>query len=420
MNLSLKLLGTKSMMHATCSWQLHDSKLASEVAGRSSQMASAAGTGGLQGLRMSELMKAAAAAGVSADEIADAQDEARPKDVLIGLIMKCPDPREELGALKNSALMKRALAAGVSQDAVAEAQDADSPRDVLIDIVVVAEGTGGDGGAAPPSGGGAQQGPTLRLSPTARLPATKAAWDEQQGAGSSAMARSMSTPLSGMGSPAVSAFGSASFSGASPGGSSGPAVDSLAAMSELSGTTVDELLGFDEARSDSLEHLLHAFPKTCRDAAFGADANSVTVCGQEELVELAKEHNIGVVSRRRVLSEARGLRESMDLEEVVAGIVVGVGEGDQLQLLPAMRARDSAEYTAAKQARAAVEQTRAAAEEEARAAEEDARTLRRAASKAESAASRAESTRLAQEAELAVGETVILLTSPPHAYWNTY
>ena len=126
----------------------------------------------------------------------------------------------------------------------------------------------------------------------------------------------------------------------------------------------------------------------------------VTVCAQEELVELAKEHNIGVVSRKRVLSEARGLRESMDLEEVVAGIVVGVGEGEQLQLLPAMRARDSAEYTAAKhEARAAVEQTRAAAEEEARAAEEDARTLRRTASKAESAASRAESTRLAQEAE---------------------
>lgn len=222
-------------------------------------MASAAGTGGLQGLRMSELMKAAAAAGVSADEIADAQDEARPKDVLIGLIMKFPDPREELDALKNSALMKRALAAGVSQDAVAEAQDADSPRDVLIDLVVVAEGTGGDGGAVPPSGGGAQQGPTLRLSPTARLPATKAAWDEQQGAGSSAMARSMPTPVSGMGSPAVSAGG----------GSSGPAaVDSLAAMSELSGTTVDELLGFDEARSDFLCHLLHAFPKTCRDAAF--------------------------------------------------------------------------------------------------------------------------------------------------------
>ena len=70
----------------------------------------------LRGLKMSELMKRAALAGVSPDEIADAQDEESPKERLAALIEQ-RDPRVELGALKMSALMKRAHAAGVTPDA---------------------------------------------------------------------------------------------------------------------------------------------------------------------------------------------------------------------------------------------------------------------------------------------------------------
>ena len=93
---------------------------------------------------MPELMKKAALAGVTPDEIADAQDEESPKERLAALIEQ-RDPRVELAALKMSALMKRAHAAGVSQDDVADAQDAGSPRDVLIDLVVEAERVGGGG-----------------------------------------------------------------------------------------------------------------------------------------------------------------------------------------------------------------------------------------------------------------------------------
>ena len=98
----------------------------------------------LHGLKMSELMKQAAAAGVLPDEIADAQDEDNPKEVLVRLIEQ-RDPRAELAAQKISTLMKRALAAGVSQDEVADAQDTAGPRDALIDLVVGAERRGGSG-----------------------------------------------------------------------------------------------------------------------------------------------------------------------------------------------------------------------------------------------------------------------------------
>ena len=98
----------------------------------------------LQQLKLPELRKRAAAAGVSHDAIEEARDSDEPKPAIIVLIKataarnaaKQRAQAAELQQLKLPELRKRAAAAGVDPDALEEARDSDEPKQAIIGLIL--------------------------------------------------------------------------------------------------------------------------------------------------------------------------------------------------------------------------------------------------------------------------------------------
>lgn len=98
----------------------------------------------LQQLKLPELRKRAAAAGVSQDAIEEARDNDEPKLAIIALIKATVARNEakqraqaaELQQLKLPELRKRAVAAGVDLDALEEARDSDEPKQAIIGLIL--------------------------------------------------------------------------------------------------------------------------------------------------------------------------------------------------------------------------------------------------------------------------------------------
>lgn len=98
----------------------------------------------LQQLKLPELRKRAAAAGVSQDAIEEARDNDEPKLAIIALIKATVARNEakqraqaaELQQLKLPELRKRAVAAGVDPDALEEARDSDEPKPAIIGLIL--------------------------------------------------------------------------------------------------------------------------------------------------------------------------------------------------------------------------------------------------------------------------------------------
>ena len=98
----------------------------------------------LQQLKLPELRKRAAAAGVSHDAIEEARDSDEPKPAIIALI-KAAAARNaakqraqvaEMQQLTLPELRKRAAAAGVDPDALEEARDSDEPKQAIIGLIL--------------------------------------------------------------------------------------------------------------------------------------------------------------------------------------------------------------------------------------------------------------------------------------------
>ena len=98
----------------------------------------------LQQLKLPELRKRAAAAGVSQDAIEEARDDDELKLAIIALIKATVARNEakqraqaaELQQLKLPELRKRAVAAGVDPDALEEARDSDEPKPAIIGLIL--------------------------------------------------------------------------------------------------------------------------------------------------------------------------------------------------------------------------------------------------------------------------------------------
>ena len=107
-------------------------------------------------LRLSALRKRAADAGVSEEQLDEADDDDNPKQVIISILLETESTgtaeveesvaaaevlRAELTPLKLSALRKRAAAAGVSEAQLDEADDSDNVKAAVVELVVVHETT---------------------------------------------------------------------------------------------------------------------------------------------------------------------------------------------------------------------------------------------------------------------------------------
>ena len=94
----------------------------------------------LRGMKLGALSKRARQAGVTAEQLEDAQDEDEPKTAVINLILAKEDPtiaiRTELRKLKLGALSRRAREAGVGPDDIEDAQDADVPKEAVIELII--------------------------------------------------------------------------------------------------------------------------------------------------------------------------------------------------------------------------------------------------------------------------------------------
>ena len=90
-------------------------------------------------MKMGQLMKKAAAAGVATADITAAGDAEHPNEVLTSLIAGVERTKleDDLTRLPTSALMNRALAAGAPQDAVFDTRDDDKhSRAALVELVL--------------------------------------------------------------------------------------------------------------------------------------------------------------------------------------------------------------------------------------------------------------------------------------------
>ena len=108
-----------------------------------------------QGMKVRALKERAAAAGVGAEAIADADDADDVKQEVIKLIMaaeaakaKAPPSaeevrRKELSAMKLSALKSAAASAGVDPEALADADDTTDVKRTVIHLILRAERDGG-------------------------------------------------------------------------------------------------------------------------------------------------------------------------------------------------------------------------------------------------------------------------------------
>ena len=107
-------------------------------------------------LRISELRKRAAAAGIDEEVLEEAEDSHHPKTAIVAMLVdafaaaqtsapveadaQAVEERErleaELSALKPSALRKRAMSASVDMGAFEEAEDSDSPKTAIVALIV--------------------------------------------------------------------------------------------------------------------------------------------------------------------------------------------------------------------------------------------------------------------------------------------
>jgi hypothetical protein len=127
----------------------------------SRQSSAAAGEGELRSMKLTKLMKRASAAGVSEEQLEDAEDADDHRGAVIKLILAntveddgAGALRAELSAMKLTKLMKRASAAGVSEEQLEDAEDADDHRGAVIKLIVQKElggrpALGGQASASP-------------------------------------------------------------------------------------------------------------------------------------------------------------------------------------------------------------------------------------------------------------------------------
>ena len=99
----------------------------------------------LQHLKLSQLQRMALDAGVGADRVEEAVDEADPRAAIAELLAAAAAPadqdaarREELEGLKLSELKRRAVAAGPTTAEVEDALDSESPKEALIELLLLA------------------------------------------------------------------------------------------------------------------------------------------------------------------------------------------------------------------------------------------------------------------------------------------
>ena len=102
----------------------------------------------LLGLKLSAVKKRAAAAGVKAEDLEEADDAEDVKAAVINLILTAETSgspmvqqkmREDLQKLKVSALKKQAVSAGIAAEALEEADDADDTKSAVIELLISQE-----------------------------------------------------------------------------------------------------------------------------------------------------------------------------------------------------------------------------------------------------------------------------------------
>ena len=111
----------------------------------------------LAGMKVSARRQRAAAAGASEEDVDAAIDADEPLAAFVALLLQHEKPaeepsaalRHELEELKLSQVRRRAAAAGISPEQLDEADDEESPKAAIIQLLLA---------LAPPEGGGDEQG----------------------------------------------------------------------------------------------------------------------------------------------------------------------------------------------------------------------------------------------------------------------
>ena len=292
----------------------------------------------LSGLKPSALRKRAAAAGATEAELEEAADADDPNAAMVELIVdREAGQREgagvgwrqkaaliaELSTLKPSALRKRAVAAGVSGDEIDDAEDSGDPTAAMIALIVSASG-GENGGGGGTRWGAKQQVLLTRelssLKPSAlRRRALEAGVDEA----AIEAAEDSDDPKTALVSLAVRTISSLNSSG--PAGI--PIQFSLRSHVpvELAPPSLDEKRGKMKARKAEREAAAAAKnggEKAADEAAAQTRSSTSSSAGRSKHAELAQLKNSELLQRARAAGAAQeALDEVADSEDQKAALV---------------------------------------------------------------------------------------------------
>ena len=97
----------------------------------------------LVGMKLGALKKRARETGVTPEQLDDADDEDDPKQAVVELILEAAPGvdagaalRAELAEMKMGVLKKRAREAGVTPEQLDDADDADDPKEAVMELIV--------------------------------------------------------------------------------------------------------------------------------------------------------------------------------------------------------------------------------------------------------------------------------------------